>query len=131
MRQHFARIPRYTLISFVCALLHNAVLIAADAAGLGIVACQAASAAVLLPVGFCLQSRYTFACERSWRGFACYSAALISNFPLALLVLWLSRDLAALPMWIAAPVSSIVLYCWNFATSIWALDLRKGVQAHG
>ena len=131
MRTHLARIPRYTLVSIACAVLHNVILIAADAAGLGIIACQAASAAVLLPVGFYLQSEYTFACERSWRGFARYSAALITNFPVAVIALWFSRDLAALPMWVAAPISSVVLYCWNFVTSTWALGTGKGVRAHG
>lgn len=131
MRAHLARIPRYTVVSIICALVHNAILIAADAAGFGIVACQAVSAAVLLPVGFCLQARFTFACERSWRGFARYSAALITNFPVALLALWLSRDLAGVPMWVAAPFSSLVLYFWNFATSTWALTPQKRVQAHG
>lgn len=131
MRQHLARIPRYTLVSIFCALLHNAILIAMDAAGFGILACQAASAAVLLPVGFWLQAQVTFNCERSWRGFARYSAALITNFPVALLALWLSRDLAGLSMWISAPFSSLVLYGWNFATSTWALAPRRGVRAHG
>lgn len=130
MKQHLARIPRYTLVAIFCALLHNAILIAMDAAGFGIVACQAASAAVLLPVGFLLQSRVTFVSERDWRGFARYSAALITNFPVALVALWLSRDLAGVPMWVAAPFSSLVLYCWNFATSTWALAPRKGVRAH-
>lgn len=130
MKQHLARIPRYTLVSVFCALLHNAILIAMDATGFGILACQAASAAVLLPVGFVLQSRVTFGSDRSWRGFARYSAALITNFPVALLALWISRDLSGLPMWIAAPFSSLVLYCWNFVTSTWALAPRNGKHAH-
>lgn len=131
MNTHLARIPRYTLVSIACAALHNVILIAADAAGLGIVVCQLLSAAILLPFGFILQSQFTFACERSWRGFARYSTALITNFPIALLALWLSREVAGLSMWVAAPFSSLVLYCWNFATSTWALAPRQGVQARG
>lgn len=125
------RIPRYTLVAIGCALLHNAILIATDALGATVIACQAASAAVLLPVGFVLQSRVTFACERSWRGFWRYSAALITNFPVAIAVLWLAREQAEVSMWVAAPVSSFVLFCWNYLTSTWALAPRtKGRAVH-
>ena len=122
MNAHLRRIPRYTLVAGFCALLHNAILIAMDALGANVFWCQVASASVLLPVGFWLQSHVTFRCERSWGGFLRYSAALITNFPVALIVLWLTRDLLAVPMWIAAPVSSVALFCWNYLTSNWALS---------
>jgi putative flippase GtrA len=125
------RTLRYTLVSIGCALLHNMILIVMDAAGASVIGCQAASAAILLPVGFFLQSRITFACERSWRGFFRYSAALATNFPFVLAVLWLARDQAGLSMWVAAPISSVVLFCWNYMTSTWALTPRaKGLPAH-
>ena len=128
MNVHLQRIPRYTLVAIACALLHNAILIGMDALGANVFWCQVASAAVLLPVGFLLQSRVTFRCERSWAGFLRYSAALITNFPVALLVLWLTRDLLALPMWVAAPISSIALFCWNYATSAWALSRAPAIK---
>jgi putative flippase GtrA len=120
MTAHLRRIPRYTLVAIFCALLHNGILIGMDALRANVFWCQAASATVLLPVGFWLQSHVTFRCERSFAGFLRYSAALLTNFPVALLVLWLTRDLLALPMWVAAPVSSGALFCWNYMTSSWA-----------
>ena len=128
MNVHLRRIPRYTLVATSCALLHNAILISMDALGANVFWCQVASAAVLLPVGFWLQSRVTFRCERSWAGFLRYSAALITNFPVALLVLWLTRDLLAVPMWFAAPISSVALFCWNYVTSSWALSLAPPIK---
>jgi putative flippase GtrA len=89
---------------------------------------------VLLPVGFWLQSHMTFRCERSIAGFFRYSAALITNFPVALLVLWLTRDFLGLPMWVAAPISSGALFCWNYATSSWAFARSPAVgeiRVHG
>ncbi|WP_445192412.1 GtrA family protein [Sphingomonas sp. Tas61C01] len=125
------RTLRYTLVSIGCALLHNVVLIVMDASGASVIGCQVASAAILLPVGFILQSRITFASERSWRGFFRYAAALLTNFPVVLAVLWLARDQAGLSMWMAAPISSVVLFCWNYMTSTWALAPRaKGLPAH-
>lgn len=120
MTSHLRRLPIYTVVAIFCALLHNVILIGMDWVGAAVFWCQTASAAVLLPVGFLLQSRVTFRCERSWRGFARYSAALLTNFPVALLVLWFTRHMVALPMWIAAPSSSIALFCWNYLTSTWA-----------
>jgi putative flippase GtrA len=133
MIEHVRRIPRYTLVAAFCALLHNAILIGADALGATVLVCQLASAAVLLPVGFWLQSHVTFRCERSWSGFLRYSAALITNFPVALVVLWLVRDQLALPMWAAAPASSLALFCWNYLTSNWALSRapQDAEPAHG
>jgi putative flippase GtrA len=119
--RHLARAPRFTLVAIVCALIHNLVLIGMDALGAGVLLCQTASAAILLPVGYLLQSRFTFEVERSFGGFLRYSLALITNFPIALLVLWLTRNMAGMPMLIAAPLSSIVLFCWNYMTSSWAL----------
>jgi putative flippase GtrA len=128
MNIHFRRMPRYTLVAIFCALLHNGILIGMDALGANVFWCQTASATILLPVGFWLQSQVTFRVERSWGGFLRYSAALLTNFPVALAVLWLTRDLVALPMWIAAPFSSAILFCWNYLTSSWALS-RAPAQA--
>lgn len=134
MNTHIRRIPRYTLVAILCALLHNLILIGMDRAGANVFWCQTASAAVLLPVGFWLQSGLTFRCQRSWAGFARYSAALITNFPVALLVLWVTRDLLQVPMLMAAPISSIALFCWNYLTSSWALSrapTAKEFAVHG
>ena len=133
MMVHLRRIPRYTLVAIFCALIHNMILIGMDALGATVLLCQVASAAVLLPLGFWLQSYVTFRCERSWSGFLRYSAALITNFPIALVVLWLVRDELALPMWAAAPASSAALFCWNYLTSNWALSKAdsRPEPAHG
>lgn len=133
MNMHLRRIPRYTLVAIICALLHNGILIGMDALGANVLGCQTASAAVLLPVGFWLQSSVTFRCDRTLSGFLRYSGALLTNFPVALLLLWLTRDLLALPMWIAAPLSSAALFCWNYLTSSWALSRRPAVAkpVHG
>jgi putative flippase GtrA len=123
------RLPSYSLVSLFCVLLHNAIVIALDAIGANVLVCQIASAAVLLPVGFLLQSHVTFGSERSWRNFLRYSAALITNFPLALALLWLARDWFELPMWLAAPAQTAVLFVWNYATSTWALARKNELQS--
>lgn len=121
MTRFFRPLPRYTIAAIFCALLNNVVLIGCAALGWGIFACQMASALVLLPTGYFLQSRFAFRVERTWSAFWRYSAALITNFPLAIVLLWLMHDAKQWPMFIAAPVSTILLFAWNFVTSSWAL----------
>ena len=132
MKAHLHRVPRYTFVAALCALLHNSILIGTDWLGANVFWCQAASAAVLLPVGFWLQSTVAFQCERSWTGFLRYCAALLTNFPVALLILWLTRDVLSLPMWAAAPFSSATMFLWNYLTSSWALSCPPiSETAHG
>ena len=127
-RTHVRRSRRYVAVSVVCALLHNGIMIGLDRLGVHYVLCQTASAAVLLPVGYLLQGHLTFGVERSWRDFARYSAALITNYPVAIAVLWLLCDVLALDMLWASPISMVVLFVWNYVTSTWAFS-RRGNHA--
>ena len=133
-RPHLRRSRRYVAVSILCALLHNGIMIGLDRMGLHYVLCQTASAAVLLPVGYLLQGYLTFGVERSWRDFGRYSAALLTNYPVAIAVLWLLCDVLALDMIWAAPISMVVLFMWNYVTSAWAFSRRgnhAGDAAHG
>ena len=124
-RTHIRRVPRYVIISVVCALLHNGIMIGLDRLGAHYVVGQTASAAVLLPTGYLLQGQLTFNAKRSWRGFIRYSSALISNFPVAIAVLWLLCDMLRLDMIWASPISMVVLFVWNYFTSTWAFSRRR------
>ena len=119
---HVRRSPRYAGVSLLCALLHNAIMIGLDRLGVHYVLCQTASAAVLLPTGYLLQARMTFGADRSWAGFVRYSAALITNYPVAIVALWLLCDVLALAMVWASPLSMLILFVWNYATSTWAFS---------
>jgi putative flippase GtrA len=122
---HVQRSKRYTAVAIACALLHNGIMIGLDRVGVHYVLCQTASAAVLLPVGYLLQSHLTFRAERSWRDFFRYSAALLTNFPVAIVVLWVLCDLLTLDMIWASPISMAVLFVWNYLTSAWAFARRS------
>lgn len=127
---YFCHIPKYTLVALFCAAIHNIILVLTDWLGFNIFWCQMTSALTLLPIGFLLQTKFIFGVERSWRGFLRYSVQ-VTNFPLALFVLWLTRDRLAVPMWIAAPISTVVLYLWNYATSHWALHRLPSARVKG
>lgn len=114
------RLMRYGAVSAFCLMLHNGIMIGLDVRGVHYALCQAASAAVLLPTGYLLQAWLTFRTDRSLHGFLRYSAVLITNFPVALLVLWLLCGRLRLPMIWASPISTVILVCWNYATTLLA-----------
>lgn len=124
-------IPRYTLVALALAGLHNATLIGADAGGAHFIVAQAISAAILLPTGFLAMARFSYVVEANWGGFIRYSAALITNFPVAIAALWLLIEWMTLPMWLAAPISTAVLFIWNFMTSTLAfLPSKQRVEGY-
>ncbi|GGZ00700.1 bifunctional glycosyltransferase family 2/GtrA family protein [Novosphingobium colocasiae] len=135
---HLRRSPRYTAVAVACFVLHNAIMIGLDHLGFHYALCLVGSAVVLTPAGYVLQSRFTFRETMRWASFCRYGAALVTNYPVSLAVLWLLRDVLALPMTLAAPIGAVVLFFWNYATSSWALatsrrnaTLAAGAAAHG
>jgi|GEM_PF-25051 len=115
------RVPAYAVVALFCAIVHNLIMISLDYEGVRFQIAQLASAAVLLPLGFWLMSRAIFNTSRSWSSFRRYSVALLSNYPLQFVFLWLFRDRLALPMAVSAPISTALLFLWNYASSHWAL----------
>jgi putative flippase GtrA len=131
MRSHVRRLGRYAPVAALCALLYNAIMIGLDAIGVHYIFSQAVSAAVLLPTGYWLQGRFTFEARASWPDFFRYSAALITNYPVAIAVLWLLRDVLAVKMIWASPIAMFALMAWNYATSSWAFSRRSGRARQG
>jgi len=103
-------------------------MIGADSLGAHYLVCQIASAAVLLPVGYWLTSGYVFKAQRGIREFIRYSLAVLTNFPMQLLFVWLTKGLLNLPMTLVAPASVLFLGAWNYASSYWALSRSTGAE---
>lgn len=130
-QSHIKRSPSYGIVSIVCALIYNGIMIGLDRLGVHYAVSQAVSAAVLLPVGYTMQAQLTFNAGRSWRDFCRYSAALVTNYPVAIAVLWLMCDWLKLDMFWASPISMVVLFIWNYATSTWAFSLSGNKVSRG
>jgi putative flippase GtrA len=111
----------YAVIAGLCAGLNIGIMIAGDAAGLHYVISTAISFAVCVCVGYALHCRWTFRAEPRLEGFARYTAAMSMNYPLSLVGIWALYDLAALPMTIAAPLSTGATVSLNFVLSRWAI----------
>ncbi len=129
--RHIAHGSKYLLVAVGCAGLHNAIMIALDALHVHYGLSLIISAAVLIPVGYWLQGRVTFATDSSWASFWRYAMVMIVNTPMSFIALWLSYDRGGLPMWIAAPVSTVILLIWNYISSGWALKSTNSPQVQG
>ena len=126
-------IPRYVVVGALCAGLYNLIMIAGDALGVHFVVSSVVAFVVNVLVGYALHCLYTFAERMNARGLLRYAAAMLLNLPLSILGVWLLNRLATLPMWIASPAVTVVLFGWNYVATHWAVVTRvltgkKGAQ---
>jgi len=118
-------VGRFLGVGLACAILHNVVMIAGDLAGWHYVASSFVSLVVVTVFGYLLHSRWTFpGAERSRTSFVRYAVTVSANLPLSLAGLYVLVDLFGLPVPIAAPVVTVVLFAFNFTANRWALRVR-------
>ncbi len=128
MRNHGAeRVGRYVLVSGICVVIQNVVLISADRAGLPYELAILLSTAILLPTGFFLQSHCTFSVDKTFAAFVRYAGTMVSALPISMALAWVFCGLLRWPMFVASPAISLCLFCWNYAVSSWALAHRSAV----
>jgi len=117
---------RYLTVGVTCALLHNAIVISGDRAGLHYAVSSLISFAVVVTVGYRLHSRWTFpGVVRSGISFGRYALMASSNYPLTVAGLFAFVDLLKVPVPVASPIVTVLLVAVNFFGSRWALRARR------
>ena len=111
----------YGVVSVSCLLLHNAVLILGDRAGIPLWAGVLLSFVMVAALGYGLHSRLTFRERLGLVRFLRYALAMSANIPLSFGMTWLLRKLAGLPMPLAAPLASAGMVAANYLLSHWAI----------
>ena len=115
-------VGRFFTVGLACALLHNAIMIGGDWAGLHYVVSSLISFAIVVLVGYWLHSGWTFpGAERGGVTFARYTLTMALNLPLLLAGMFVFVDLAGLGVPIAAPAVTVLVAAFNFVGSRWAL----------
>ena len=113
---------RALTVGLVCALLHNAIVIAGDFAGLHYALSLTISFAIVVLVGYWLHSGWTFkGTKRGGSSFARYVLVASANYPASLVGMFLLVDLMGLPVPLASPLLTVVLFAANFLGNRWAL----------
>ncbi len=120
----FSQGSRYTVVAATCAALHNIIMIVLDYVGVYYGLSLLISTSILIPTGFILHCRLTFSVEQSWPAFWRYGGVMAVNMPLSFAFIWLIYDIIGLPMIIAAPVATVLLFVWNFLAARWAVNHR-------
>jgi putative flippase GtrA len=119
-------VGRFFTVGLACALLHNAIMIGGDWAGLHYVASSFVSFALVVAVGYRLHSGWTFpAAARGATPFARYALTMAANLPLSLAGMFVLVDIAGLAVGIAAPAVTVLLAAFNFIAGRWALRQRQ------
>ncbi len=120
---------RYLAGGVACALLHNVIMIAASAYGVPYPLGLVLSFLVTTPIGYAIHSAYTFEAACSARRLQRFMAGAASGFAVsaALMVLFCSG--LGMPVAIATPIATVLLFIWNFALARWAiLDLSTPLE---
>lgn len=112
---------RYAIVGLACALLHNVIMIGLDRWHLHYALSALVSFAVVVLVGYALHVSYTFREQTSLASLWRYTVGMATNYPLNVALLFLMCDVAGLPMVIAAPAATVLLFGWNFLLSRWAI----------
>ena len=111
----------YPAVAGFCALLHNVIIIGIDRVGVHYAIASIVSFFLVAASGFLLHCAITFRTRATLRSFLRYLGAMAFNLPLSVVALFLFHDVARLPMIIASPVATVVLFVVNYFLSAWAI----------
>lgn len=114
MRLTSYRPARYLSVGAACAVANNLIMIAGDRLGIHYAALTTLCFALVTPFAYWMHTAFTFETERSFRGFFLFSAGVATAFPISLLLMALLYSGLGAPMIVAAPVTTVLLFVWNY-----------------
>ena len=119
-------VGRFFSVGLACALLHNAIMIGGDRAGLHYVASSFVSFALVVLLGYWLHSAWTFpGAERGGMSLARYTLTMALNLPLSIAGMYVFVDLVGIGVPLAAPAVTVLLAAFNFVGGRWALRVKR------
>src|SRR4030095_12357653 len=117
---------RALTVGLICALLHNAIVIAGDFAGLHYALSLTISFAIVVVVGYWLHSGWTFkGAKRGGSSFARYVLVASANYPASLAGMFVLVVVVALSPPLATPLLTVLLFAVNFLGNRWALRASR------
>ncbi|MEO8019598.1 MAG: GtrA family protein [Pseudomonadota bacterium] len=115
---------RYLTVGALCALIHNLIMIGGDFFGVHYLPATLISFAVVTPLGYFLHCRFTFRKAHSLEGFLRFMAGIAIGYPISLALMVLFCSGLGLPVLIAAPLATAVLFVFNYLSAHWAIVRR-------
>lgn len=118
---------RYLAGAVLCAVINNIVLIGADAFGLPLAVGVAASWAIGGMTGYLWHARITYGTALSGVSCGQFLAGVAAAIPLTWAVLAGLKHWLGLPMVVAAPVATVILFAYNYLNARLAITRRLSV----
>lgn len=115
------RRARYIVVGVVCAGFHNIIMIVGDFTGAHFVALNLLSFTMVTPVGYWLHTGFTFAEKRTLGSFLKFASGVAAGFPISVLLTAIFFSAFSAPMTIAAPLTTALLFVWNYCSAQWAI----------
>ena len=112
---------RYIIVGAFCASVHNLIVIGGSFFGVHYVISTLISYVVVVLIGFFSHTYFTFSQTMTVPSFLRYAAAMVMNYPLSILAMFLLVDVAGLSVPIASPLATVMLMGWNYFASRWAI----------
>lgn len=112
---------RYTLVGLVCAIAHNAIMIAVDQVGVHYLLGTVISFLAVTPIGYALHSRFTFAEPLRLKAFTRFVGGVATAYPVSVAMMIVLCSGLGLSVAIATPIATVALFVWNFAAAHWAI----------
>ncbi len=123
----FLAVPRAFVVGLICAIVHNAIMIGGDYAGLHYALSLLISFLIVVVIGYRLHSGWTFrSAERSRATFTRYVVIASANLPSSLAGMFVFVNLIGLSVPVASPIVTVLLFGMNFMGNRWALKAGRG-----
>jgi putative flippase GtrA len=81
------------------------------------------------PLGYGLHVRHTFRARPSWRDFWNFIGGSLLGAALSFAIIALMCSGLGQPAFIASPVSTVVVFAWNYAMTHWAIRAPRAAKA--
>lgn len=124
------RTMSYGVIGAVCASISNLVVVAGSFAGMKYWNTTALAFVLVTPLGYVLQSRFTFGVGLSARRFIHFAGSIAVGAALFLALIGLLHSAFGVPVWIASPLATLLIFCWNYVALSWAISSTTRGNLH-
>lgn len=121
-RAHFAR---YAGGALLCALVNNLILISTDKGGLPDLVGVMLAWCVGSTIGYMWHHRLTFRMPPSLAGYRNMMVGTLLGLPISYAILIFLHRWLAWPMWLAAPVMTVIMVVYNYLNARLAILFRR------
>jgi len=115
---------RYSMVGAVCAVASNLIIIGSNLAGINDQVAIVLAVAIVTPLAYILQSWFTYGSPLSVQRFMRFLGGVGVGTLWFVLLMTLFQRIMGMPVWIASPLTTLLVFVWNFVASRWAILWR-------